>query len=835
MPKNLVIVESPAKAKTIQNYLGKDFQVLSSYGHIRDLPKKGMGIDIDNRFMPNYEISPDKEQVVKLLKASSAKADVVWLASDEDREGEAIAWHLFETLKLEETKTKRIVFHEITKSAILKAVQNPRKINLELVNAQQARRILDRIVGFEVSPVLWRKVKAGLSAGRVQSVAVRIIAEREAEIQKFVPEKFFRTITYFAANNGKSFKATLETNFTSEEQVLAYLESIKKAIFKVKKVVKKPGVRSSSSPFTTSSLQQEASGRLGFSVTRTMRLAQQLYEGGHITYMRTDSVNLSDDTILLAKSVIEKKYGKEYSSPTKYKNKNQNAQEAHEAIRPTNFLVDELDLDPSQNRLYKLIWQKAIASQMSDAKIEKTQISIENNKEESLFEAVGEVIVFDGFLKVYPQENLESAILPNVKEGEVLEKNIIESTEKYSKHPARFSEAALVKKLEELGIGRPSTYAPTINTIQVRKYVEIGDSEGTEREYKTIQLEKEEIKSVTAFEKHNSTKKKLVPTDIGLIVNEFLVNNFNNILDYSFTANIEESFDKIARGELDWNKMLGEFYKEFHPTVLNVLDNSERASGERYLGIDTASGKKVISRMGRFGPMIQVGDSSIEGEVLKYVSIPKNLSLASITFEQALKLFELPKELGFYKETPIEVNIGRYGPFIKHNDKYISIPKDEDPHSLLLERAIGLIVEKEKLDAPISTYDNVDITKGVGQFGPYIKWNGIFINVNKNYDFDNLSEADLQKLIEDKLVKESQKLIHEWKEEGVKVEKARWGRFNLIQGKIKIELPKETNVKEMKLEEFLLILEKKKPKPKVVTKKTTPKNSVKKSPKKSDK
>ncbi len=819
MPKNLVIVESPAKAKTIQKFLGDDFEVMSSYGHIRDLPKKGMGIDLENKFTPTYEISIDKKEVVRQLKQVASKVETVWLASDEDREGEAIAWHLYEALQLNDANTKRIVFHEITKKAIDKAIQNPRKIDLKLVDAQQARRVLDRIVGFEVSPVLWKKVRTGLSAGRVQSVAVRLIVEREKEIIKFNSDGFFRTMGIFQTNASSPFKATLEVDFSSSEEVMAYLKKVQTANFIVNKVEKKPGKRSSAAPFTTSSLQQEASRKLGFSVTRTMRLAQQLYEAGHITYMRTDSVNLSEDSIKIAQGVIEKRFGTEYSAPTRYKTKNKSAQEAHEAIRPTNFLVESLDLEPSQARLYRLIWQKAIASQMSDARIEKTVISISNDKDKNLFEATGEVILFDGFLKVYPEENTENNILPKVIAGESIDNKILETTERFTKAPARYSEAALVKKLEELGIGRPSTYAPTISTIQARKYVEIGESEGTERKYQIFRSEKNEITTTIATEKHNATKKKLVPTDIGLLVTDFLVDNFKNILDYSFTAEVEARFDEIANGNMNWNNMIGDFYKDFHPKITEVLETSERVSSERFLGTEEATNKKIIARLGKFGPMIQIGESGDENDKPRYASIPKDLLISSITLDQALQLFQLPKSVGVLDGENIEVNIGRFGPYIKFKEKFISIPKTEDPYTISYETAIEVIKEKEKANAPISTYKDLEVTKGKGRFGSFIKWNEMFINVNKKYDFDDLSEKDIAELIEDKIKKEIEKVIHFWEKENVKVEKAKWGRFNLTQGKVKVELPKETNVREMNLADFISILEKQKPKKTTAVKK----------------
>jgi DNA topoisomerase-1 len=823
MAKNLVIVESPAKAKTIEKFLGKDFKVESSFGHIADLPSKELGVNVEGDFKPKYLVSKDKRDVVKKLKDLAKKADMVWLASDEDREGEAIAWHLVETLKLDKEKTKRIVFHEITKSAIQKAIENPRGIDYDLVDAQQARRVLDRIVGYELSPVLWRKVKGGLSAGRVQSVSVRLIVERERDIQEFSPEAFYRVDAEFANEDGQSFKAKLPKNFSSKSEAQQFLQSNISASFKVSELEKKPVKKSPSSPFTTSTLQQEASRKLGFSVSRTMTNAQRLYEAGLITYMRTDSVNLSDEARNGAKTAIESAFGKSYSKPRNYKGKSKGAQEAHEAIRPTDFSRQSVHIDRDQSRLYELIWKRAIASQMSDAELERTNVKISVSNHNENFIANGEVIKFDGFLKVYLEgtddEDVEQeGMLPELKINEKIHNNYITSTERYTRPPYRYTEASLVKKLEELGIGRPSTYAPTISTIQNRNYVEKGTVEGEERKYAKLTLSNDAVKEETLSEKVGSDKGKLVPTDVGMIVTDFLVNHFEHILDYNFTAKVEEDFDDIAEGKVDWSKMMKEFYDDFHPQVEHVQENADRHSGERVLGTDPKTGRQVSVRLGKFGPMVQIGVAEEEEKPI-FASLSPDQQLNTITFEEALDLFQLPKQLGEYEGDSVEVNNGRFGPYIKFGKKFVSLPPGVNPLSVELEDAIILIKEKKKADAPIYTYQDLPVQKGKGRFGPFIKWNNMFINVNKKYDWDNLSDNDIITLIEDKIQKEKDKLVHNWEDEGIRVEKARWGRHHIIKGKTKIELDKKVDASKLTLEKVKEIIENDAPKKKKTSKK----------------
>ncbi|MEJ2112868.1 MAG: type I DNA topoisomerase [Flavobacteriaceae bacterium] len=823
MAKNLVIVESPAKAKTIEKFLGKDFKVESSFGHIADLPSKELGVNVEGDFKPKYLVSKDKRDVVKKLKDLAKKADMVWLASDEDREGEAIAWHLVETLKLDKEKTKRIVFHEITKSAIQKAIENPRGIDYDLVDAQQARRVLDRIVGYELSPVLWRKVKGGLSAGRVQSVSVRLIVERERDIQEFSPEAFYRVDAEFANEDGQSFKAKLPKNFSSKSEAQQFLQSNISASFKVSELEKKPAKKSPSSPFTTSTLQQEASRKLGFSVSRTMTNAQRLYEAGLITYMRTDSVNLSDEARNGAKTAIESAFGKSYSKPRNYKGKSKGAQEAHEAIRPTDFSRQSVHIDRDQSRLYELIWKRAIASQMSDAELERTNVKISVSNHNESFIANGEVIKFDGFLKVYLEgtddEDVEQeGMLPELKINEKIHNNYITATERYTRPPYRYTEASLVKKLEELGIGRPSTYAPTISTIQNRNYVEKGTVEGEERKYAKLTLSNDAVKEETLSEKVGSDKGKLVPTDVGMIVTDFLVNHFEHILDYNFTAKVEEDFDDIAEGKVDWSKMMKEFYNDFHPQVEHVQENADRESGERVLGTDPKTGRQVSVRLGKFGPMVQIGVAEEEEKPI-FASLSPDQQLNTITFEEALDLFQLPKQLGEYEGDSVEVNNGRFGPYIKFGKKFVSLPPGVNPLSVELEDAIILIKEKKKADAPIYTYQDLPVQKGKGRFGPFIKWNNMFINVNKKYDWDNLSDKDIITLIEDKIQKEKDKLVHNWEDEGIRVEKARWGRHHIIKGKTKIELDKKVDASKLTLEKVKEIIENDAPKKKKTSKK----------------
>lgn len=823
MAKNLVIVESPAKAKTIEKFLGKDFKVESSFGHIADLPSKELGVDVDGDFKPKYEVSKDKKAVVKKLKELAKNADMVWLASDEDREGEAIAWHLAESLDLDKDKTKRIVFHEITKAAIQRAIENPRGIDYHLVDAQQARRVLDRIVGYELSPVLWRKVKGGLSAGRVQSVSVRLIVEREREIQEFNPEASYRIDAEFSNEEGQTFKAKLPKNFSTKEEAQKFLEANLNANFKVADLEKKPAKKSPAAPFTTSTLQQEASRKLGFSVSRTMSNAQRLYEAGLITYMRTDSVNLSDEAKKGAQAEIEKAFGAKYSKPRDYKGKSKGAQEAHEAIRPTDFSQQTANVERDQSRLYDLIWKRAIASQMSEADLERTNVKISASSHSELFSANGEVIKFDGFLKVYlegtdDEDTEQEGMLPTLKVNENLLNKYISATERYTRPPARYTEASLVKKLEELGIGRPSTYAPTISTIQNRNYVEKGSVEGEPRNYAQIILKNNKVSEKQLTEKVGSDKGKLVPTDIGMIVTDFLVNHFETILDYNFTAKVEEDFDEIAEGKVDWTKMMKDFYKDFHPQVEDVQENADRESGERVLGKDPKTGRQVSVRLGKFGPMVQIGTAD-EEEKPMFASLSPEQQLNTITYEEAMDLFQLPKSLGTYKNEDIEVNNGRFGPYVKFGKKFVSLPKGVDPLSVELEEAIELIKEKEKADAPIYTYQGLPVQKGKGRFGPFIKWNNMFINVNKKYDWDNLSDTDIVELIEDKIQKEKDKLIHHWEAEGIRVEKARWGRHNIIKGKTKVELPKTVDVSEMTLEEAQAYIDAKAPKKKTTKKK----------------
>ncbi|MCL6267718.1 type I DNA topoisomerase [Flagellimonas myxillae] len=824
MPKNLVIVESPAKAKTIERFLGKDFQVESSFGHIVDLPSKELGVDVENGFKPKYTVDKEKKTLVKKLKDLAQKAETIWLASDEDREGEAISWHLAEALKLDKSRTKRIVFNSITKSAIQKAIENPREINYNLVNAQQARRVLDRLVGYELSPVLWKKIKPGLSAGRVQSVAVRLIVEREREIEGFTPEASYKIRAEFKTSNGNVFAAKLGKTFPTKEAAEAFLKQNMGADFSVASLDKKPAKKSPAPPFTTSTLQQEASRKLYFSVSRTMQVAQRLYEAGLITYMRTDSVNLSNEALNAAKDAIVENYGESYSKVRNYTGKSKGAQEAHEAIRPTDMKRQSPSLERDQAKLYELIWKRTLASQMSDAELERTNVRIKTNTHNEEFSANGEVVKFDGFLKVYlegidEEDKVEEqeGMLPAMRVGEALQNNYITATQRFTRPPYRYTEASLVKKLEELGIGRPSTYAPTISTIQNRGYVEKGTVEGTERKYTQLVLEAGALAEKTLSEMIGSDKGKLVPTDIGMIVNDFLVSHFTTILDYNFTAKVEENFDEIADGEEDWQKMMQEFYKDFHPKVLHVEENAERASGERVLGTDPKSGRQVAARLGRFGPMVQIGTVDEEEKPL-FASLLPEQSISTISFEEAMDLFELPRKLGEYEGEEVESNVGRFGPYVRFGKKFISLDKGESAFDVDMDRAIELIKAKQKADAPIAHYENLEVTKGVGRFGPFIKWNGMFINVNKKYDFDNLSQSDIVELIEAKKIKEAEKLVQEWPEAKIRIEKARWGRHNIIKGRIKVELSKDVDATKISLEEAQALIEKKTPKKKTKAK-----------------
>ncbi|HEX3025090.1 MAG TPA: type I DNA topoisomerase [Chitinophagaceae bacterium] len=796
MAKNLLIVESPAKAKTIEKILGSNFEVKSCYGHIRDLEKDDMGIDVNNNYTPRYFVPDDKSKVVKDLKQLAKKADEVWLASDEDREGESISWHLAEVLGLDPKTTKRIVFHEITAPAIRKAVDNPRLIDMNLVNAQQARRVLDRLVGFELSPVLWRKIgmQRSLSAGRVQSVAVRLIVEREREINQFIAESSYKIEALFAAKgiNGKdvTFKADGPSKVNTQQDAAHFLETCKAANYTVTDIQVKPGKRTPAAPFTTSTLQQEASRKLGYGVSKTMLLAQKLYESGKITYMRTDSINLSDTALADISKEIKNSYGDNYHQPRKFKNKNDSAQEAHEAIRPTymnNKTVDDVDL----KRLYELIWRRTIASQMSDAEFEKTtaKINISTNNEQ--LSATGEVMKFDGFLKIYLEgkddedEEDNEGILPPLRVNQILDFREMTATEKFSRPAARYTEASLVKKLEELGIGRPSTYAPTISTIVKRNYVEKRDKEGVKREVNLLRLTKNNaIEKSSSFENTGAEKSKLFPTDLGSVVTDFLKQHFDKVMDYGFTAFIEQEFDEIAEGKMQWNKMIDDFYKPFHVGIEHTLENAERAKGERELGVDAASGKKVIARMGRYGAMVQIGDSNNEEEKPRFAKLKSTQSIETITFDEAMKLFELPRTLGEYEGMELSVNVGRFGPYIKLGEQFISIPKGEDLHTIELDRAIQLINEKQHADAPIGFYEELRVTKGKGRFGPFIKWNDMYINIPRAYNFDALSENDIKELIEKKIDKEANRFIQQWPAEKISIENGRWGAFIRFQKKM---------------------------------------------------
>jgi DNA topoisomerase-1 len=759
MSKNLVIVESPAKAKTIEGYLGKDFVVKSSYGHIRDLAKGNESVDVEQGFEPQYIVADDKKQLVKELKQAAAKAEIVWLATDEDREGEAISWHLYETLKLKPESTKRIVFSEITKNAILKSIEHPRTVDINLVNAQQARRILDRLVGFDLSPVLWKKVKPGLSAGRVQSVAVRIIVEREREIAAFQSKADFRVVGEFIAD-GLNVKAPLNQRFQNEADAHAFLTDCTSAEHKVVSLVTKPAKRKPTAPFTTSTLQQEASRKLGFSVSRTMRVAQGLYESGLITYMRTDSTNLSDDAVKQAKNVITQEYGKEYSNPKQFKGKkSKGAQEAHEAIRPSDLSRKTMTGERDQERLYDLIWKRTVASQMADAELENTTATIDVSTRSELFAAKGQVITFEGFLKVYLEgkdeegdEQEQDGRLPAMKEGQILNRTRIIATQRFSKHAPRYTEASLVKRLEELGIGRPSTYAPTISTVQKRGYVEKADRDGTPRDFRVLTLEGGSVKDQTDTENTGVERAKLFPTDIGMVVNDFLLKHFVQIMDFNFTAEVEEKFDVIAQGQMDWRNMLKDFYQGFKKNVDETQENAERASGERILGKHPESGKTVLVRIGRYGPLAQIGDP--EDEEKEFASLLKSQSLESITMEEALDLFKLPRKLGELDGKVISAAIGRFGPYVRHDGSFVSLKVDEgdDPYTVTLERATELVLAKRAADAKalIKVFEEDETVRIIeGRWGPFIKAGKVNARIPKDEDAMSIDWARAQELIEE--------------------------------------------------------------------------------------
>lgn len=752
MQKNLVIVESPAKAKTIEKFLGSDYKVLSSYGHIRDLKKKEFSIDVENDFEPTYEIPTDKKKLVNELKAEAKKAETVWLASDEDREGEAISWHLFEVLGLKPENTKRIVFHEITKTAILKAIETPRSIDINLVNAQQARRILDRIVGFELSPVLWRKVKPSLSAGRVQSVAVRLIVEREREVHAFVTEPSYRVTAVFevpdADGSKVEIKAELSNRFKTKEEAQTFLETCKDAQFSIQDITTRPMKKSPAAPFTTSTLQQEAARKLGFTVAKTMMVAQRLYENGQITYMRTDSVNLSDLALSTSRDAVISLMGEKYVKTRKFATKTKGAQEAHEAIRPTYMANETVSGTDQEQKLYELIWKRTIASQMADAELEKTTANITISNSPEMFVATGEVVTFDGFLRVYKEsydddneQEDESRLLPPLTKGQKMERKDISATQRFTQCPPRYTEASLVRKLEELGIGRPSTYAPTISTVQQRGYVEKGNSEGVKRSYTILKLKGNKVTESTKTEMTGNEKSKLLPTDVGIVVNDFLMEYFPEIMDFNFTASVEKEFDEVAEGEKEWAKMMKNFYTGFHPLVDKTMTTkSEHKVGERILGNDPVSGKPVSVKIGRFGPVIQIGTADDE-EKPRFAQLGKGLSMETITLEEALESFKLPRTLGEYEEKTLTVGIGRFGPYIRHNNVFVSIPKDMDPMSISLEEAIELV--KAKRDAAekkiIKTFDEEpDLQILNGRYGPYISYQ------KKNYKIpENVEPKDL--------------------------------------------------------------------------------------------
>ena len=806
MSKNLVIVESPAKAKTIEKFLGNEYKVVSSNGHIADLPSNELGIDLENNYKPKYAVTKDKKDLVKNLKKELKGIDTVWLASDEDREGEAIAWHLFESLGLEESKTKRIVFREITENAIKNAIKNPRQINKSLVDAQQARRVIDRLVGYKISPILWRKVKGGLSAGRVQSVVLRLIAEREKEISIFKPIPSFKTSAEFINKQDFKFKAKYSENTNDDENLSFFIDGFKDAIFTIDNIKKTPLSKKPAPPFTTSTMQQEAARKLGFNVSRTMQTAQRLYEAGHITYMRTDSVTLSNTAINAVQKTIEKKYGSEYYQLRKFSNKSKNAQQAHEAVRPTNFLNEIQNLDADQSNLYDLIWRRTVASQMSDAIVDKTTIKINSSNHKGYFKSEGEVIKFDGFLKLYKEskdnqssDDSQNSELPKFSQGEQIIKHKVQVTQFFTKPPFRFSEASLVKKLEELGIGRPSTYAPTISTVMNRKYVFKGDNNAQTRDI--IQYNVTDVVSkIINKESFGSNKGKLVPSEVGILVNEFLSNNFKDIIDYNFTASVENEFDLIASGSQDWKEIIHKFYDPFSVIVNDVQKNAKRETGERILGSDPKSGRQLSVKLGKYGPIAQIGKVDDEEKPL-FASLLPDQQISKISAVEALKLFELPIYVGDFEGEKVEASIGRYGPYIKYQKIFIPIPSEFNPFTITIEKSIELINIKRESIKPIMIYQSHDVTRGKGRFGPYLKWNGVFINVSKKYDFDNLSERDCVELIEEKIQKDKEKIIMSWPSDGITIEKGRWNKIYIIKGKKRVPLAKSVDPKKISLDD----------------------------------
>lgn len=829
MGKNLLIVESPAKAKTIEKILGKDFSVKSSFGHIRDLEKGNAAVDVDNDYQPKYIISPEKRKVVKELKDAVKKSDEVWLATDDDREGEAISWHLCEVLGLDEKTTNRIVFREITSKAIQAAIQAPGRLDVNLVNAQQARRILDRLVGFDLSGLLWRKVKGKLSAGRVQSVTLKLLVDKEREIQAFEATPFFTIAALFEengpANKKLILKAKAPKNVATLEDAKSFLESCRNAAYSIADIQIKPTKRKPAAPFTTSTLQQEASRKMGFAVSRTMRTAQRLYEAGHISYMRTDSTNLSDTALGEISKVIEGDFGQNYLNIRKFKSK-KGAQEAHEAIRPTYPNKRSVSIGRDEDRLYDLIWKRTVASQMADAIIEKTVAKIDISTRQDHFVAEGQMVKFDGFLKVYLESKDEDSaeetkdMLPPLAVGQVLNFKEIIALERFTRPPARYTEASLVKKMEAEGIGRPSTYAPTISKImeESRGYVVKESREGVERKFVELKFDGQAVETISKTEITGTTKNRLYPTDIGLVVSDFLTEHFDDIMNYGFTAKIEKKFDEISDGTLVWHQMVDDFYRPFKAKLDDTMETADRASGERILGIDPSSGRTVLVRMTRFGkPAVQIGkpDELAEEEKPKYASLAPGQSLESVTFEEAMKLFQLPRTIGEYKEHTVEIHSGRFGPYIKYNGKYVSLKKTDDPYTVKIDRATELIQEKEKEDAPIAFYKELPITKGKGRFGPFIKWNGLFQNVSpKKYDFDNLTQDQAIELAQAKEEKEANRFVSRWPDENLAIENGRWGPFIRWKKKsIKLPRDKENNrmtpeqAKELTLEQVIKMVE----------------------------
>ncbi|MEZ4986306.1 MAG: type I DNA topoisomerase [Saprospiraceae bacterium] len=828
MSRNLVIVESPAKAKTIEKILGKDFVVKSSFGHVRDLDKGNKAVDVARDFATKYVISPEKHKVVKELKDWVKKVDEVWLATDEDREGEAISWHLCEVLGLDKKQTKRIVFREITKPAIQKAIQQPRTLDLNLVDAQQARRVLDRLVGFELSELLWKKIKGKLSAGRVQSVAVKLIVEREREIQQFETQSFFRLDAIFQVKNeqGKlvALKATASDRFDTEQDALSVLEKCKDAIFSIANIEIKPLKRVPAAPFTTSTLQQEASRKLNFSVKRTMQVAQRLYEDGHITYMRTDSTNLSELAIQAIADQVEKDYGKAYVKSRRFKSKSAGAQEAHEAIRPTYIEKQNVSGDRDEQRLYELIWKRTIASQMAEAELEKTVVTIDIDKVPAHnLKAEGEVLVFDGFLKVYLESNDDEeeeetkGMLPPLAEGQKLPLDTLTATESFTRPPARYTEAGLVKALEEKGIGRPSTYAPTISKIMEdnRGYVVRESRDGTPRHFRVLTLKEKEISDVTKTEMAGAVKNRLFPTDIGTTVCDFLDENFERIMDYSFTSSIEARFDDIAEGKEAWKKMIRDFYVPFHEDVQEITTTADRVTKERVIGKDPATGRTILTRLSRRGPVVQIGapEELLPDEKPRYANLPPGVGMDDIALEDALQLFALPKVLGTHEGKEVSVGAGRYGPYVKWGEQFISLGRNVDPHDVDMDAAMEKIVAKKEEDRPLATYEGEPITKGKGRFGPFIKWKSMFVNVPKGYDWDNLSGEDAVKLLLAKMDKEANRYIQQWEQDNIAIENGRWWPFIRF-GKQNVKLPKVGNekmnaeqAKELTLEQVKQIIE----------------------------